>query len=53
VIDGASVATINLRGQYELETTDHRVHGSHTSLGSAQAQFTAWQSWDDAQDPRA
>ncbi|WP_144710450.1 hypothetical protein [Curtobacterium pusillum] len=53
LVDGVSVATISYRRQYELETLDHRVHGSHSSLGSAQAQFAAWQSWDDAQDAPA
>jgi len=44
-VDGAVVATITYGRQYELVSADGGVRGSHTTLGSAQAQFGAWCQW--------
>ncbi|WIE85107.1 hypothetical protein [Curtobacterium sp. MCPF17_021] len=47
--DGVTVGSIQHHDQYELHTTDNQVHGSHSTLGNAQAQLSAWYSWIAAQ----
>jgi hypothetical protein len=53
LIDGAPVARISFGRQYELESSDGLLHGSHSSLESAQAQFGAWSLWDAVQSSQA
>ncbi|MCS6586942.1 hypothetical protein NYQ25_18390 [Curtobacterium flaccumfaciens pv. flaccumfaciens] len=43
--DGIIVGSVQHHDQYELYTNDNQVHGSHTTLGNAQAQLGAWYSW--------
>ncbi len=48
-LDGETVlGTIVLERQYELASADNSVRGSHSSLGSAQAQLEAWRQWSTA-----
>ena len=46
--DDRLVARIRLRRQYELTSEDGDVRGSHSALGSAQAQLEAWYQWESA-----
>jgi hypothetical protein len=46
--DGRMLARITLQRQYELESEDGSVRGSHSALGSAQAQLEAWYQWETA-----
>ncbi len=46
--ESAVVATIVLGRQYELASADGSVRGSHSALGSAQAQLEAWYQWESA-----
>lgn len=50
VTDGRVVARITCARQYELVSADGRVRGSHSALGSAQAQLEAWYQWQSAVD---
>lgn len=43
--DGVVVGTIDQGQGFELHSTDGTVHGSHNSLGNAQAQLDAWAAW--------
>jgi hypothetical protein len=43
--DGIVVGNVQHHALYELHTDDDQVHGSHTTLGNAQAQLGAWYSW--------
>jgi hypothetical protein len=49
IADGIVVGTVHHRVLYELHTAHDEIHGSHTTLGSAQAQLSAWYSWLAAQ----
>ncbi|GGL74344.1 hypothetical protein GCM10009706_11000 [Curtobacterium citreum] len=45
-LEGDTVlGTIVLERQYELASVDGAVRGSHSALGSAQAQLEAWYQW--------
>ncbi|OEI68421.1 hypothetical protein [Curtobacterium sp. ER1/6] len=44
------VARISLERQYELTSADGAVRGSHSALGSAQAQLEAWYQWESSVD---
>ncbi|MDM7891283.1 hypothetical protein [Curtobacterium caseinilyticum] len=46
--DGRIVARITCERQYELVSADGAVRGSHSALGSAQAQLEAWYQWESA-----
>ncbi len=48
--DGRPVARITHGRQYELVSQDGTVRGSHSALGSAQAQLEAWHQWATATD---
>ncbi|PZF56697.1 hypothetical protein DEJ23_09010 [Curtobacterium sp. MCSS17_008] len=49
--DDAVVATVTLGRQYELLSADDAVRGSHSSFGSAQAQFEAHRQWAESVQP--
>ncbi|MDM7887284.1 hypothetical protein QUG98_02350 [Curtobacterium sp. RHCJP20] len=51
--DGRPIARITHDRQYELVSQDGTVRGSHSALGSAQAQLEAWYLWTATTDPDA
>ncbi len=51
--DGRPIARITHDRQYELVSQDGTVRGSHSALGSAQAQLEAWYLWTTTTDPDA
>jgi hypothetical protein len=49
--DDIVVGTIDAGERYELHSTDGTIHGSHNSLGNAQAQLDAWAAWGSGPQP--
>jgi hypothetical protein len=49
--DGAIIGIVEHHERYELRTNGNQVRGSHSTLGNAQAQLSAWYSWAAAQQP--
>ena len=48
VTDDRVVARISFGRQYEIVSADGAVRGSHSALGSAQAQLDAWYQWESS-----
>jgi len=48
VADDHVVARISFGRQYELVSADGAIRGSHSALGSAQAQLEAWYQWESS-----